>query len=198
MKKITTVIEHIEEFLLSFAVIAMAIILVAGVIARSVFNSSLTFTEELGTALNIAVTFLGVGYCARKAKHISMSIIFDLLGKKPKKVMMLVISLGTAAVMAFLCYLSVRYVGSVYKLARVTPALRIPMWIIYTTLPIGFFLAAAEYLKTFFKNLTDRDEVWISAELKVGENIENYDDLAADAEPLPEDTQENHEKEENT
>lgn len=33
MKKITTVIEHIEEFLLSFAVIAMAIILVAGVIA---------------------------------------------------------------------------------------------------------------------------------------------------------------------
>ena len=99
--------------------------------------------------------------------------------------------------MAFLCYLSVRYVGSVYKLARVTPALRIPMWIIYTTLPIGFFLAAVEYLKTFFKNLTDRDEVWISAELKVGENIENYDDLAADAEPLPEDTQENHEKEEN-
>ena len=139
-----------------------------------------------------------MGYCARKAKHISMSIIFDLLGKKPKKVMMLVISLGTAAVMAFLCYLSVRYVGSVYKLARVTPALRIPMWIIYTTLPIGFFLAAVEYLKTFFKNLTDRDEVWISAELKVGENIENYDDLAADAEPLPEDTQENHEKEENT
>ena len=55
-----------------------------------------------------------------------------------------------------------------------------------------------EYLKTFFKNLTDRDEVWISAELKVGENIENYNDLAADAEPLPEDTQENHEKEENT
>ena len=69
MDKLEKIVSKIEETFLSFSVLGMAAILIAGVIARVVFNSSLTFTEEIGQALNIAVTFLGIGYCARKSKE---------------------------------------------------------------------------------------------------------------------------------
>ena len=180
LKKFIEIVTKIEETLMSTAVILMAIILVAGVIARTVFNSSLTFTEELGIALMIAVTFLGIGYCARRAQHISMSIFYDLTNVKVKKVLMCIISLFTCLAMLYVCYLCIRYVGSVRALQRVTPALRIPMWIIYLALPIGFFFGALEYGRCFVQNILHRDEVWISSLFRLGENEENYDD-AADA-----------------
>lgn len=184
MKKLTAIITKIEEFLLSLSVMAMAVILVVGVIMRCVFNSSLTFTEEVGIALMIAVTFLGVGYCARRAQHISMSIVYDMLNAKAKKIMMCIISLGTCIAMIILCYLCIDYIDSVRNLGRVSPALRIPMWIIYLSLPIGFFLGALEYAKTFVQNIRNKDEVWISSELRLGENVENYDDPEEDYTPV--------------
>lgn len=176
MKKITDIIEKIEEFLLSAFVICMVIVLVAGVIARFVFNNSLSFTEEIGIACTIGVTFLGIGYCARKATQISMSIVYDLVPERAKKGMQFVISLVTCIVMLILCYLSFRYVNSVRLLGRTTPALRIPQWIIFMSLPIGFFLGAVESAKTFFMNIKNPKEIWISSEFRLGENVENYDD----------------------
>ena len=184
MKKLTAIITKIEEFLLSLSVMAMAVILVVGVIMRCVFNSSLTFTEEVGIALMIAVTFLGVGYCARRAQHISMSIVYDMLNVKAKKIMMCIISLGSCIAMVILCYLCIDYIDSVRNLGRVSPALRIPRWIIYLSMPIGFFLGALEYAKSFVQNIRNKGEVWISSELRLGENVENYDDPEEDHAPV--------------
>ena len=178
MKKVWDIISKIEEFLLAFFIIGMVVDLVAGVIARFVFNSSLTFTEEVGIAFNIGVTFLGIGYCARKATQISMSIIFDLVPDKGRKIMQYVISLGTVIVMMVLVYLSIKYDLSVKALGRVTPALRIPQWIIYASLPIGFFFGGVEALKTFIQNVKNPNEIWISSEYRYKENAENYDDVS--------------------
>lgn len=180
MKKVFDTLVKIEEFLLSFFIIAMTVDLVIGVIARNVFNSSLSFTEEIGTALTIGTTFLGIGYCAQKGTQISMSILFDLVPDKARKIMQYVISIGTFIVMVVLCYLSFQYDMSVRELGRVTAALRIPQWIIYLTLPIGFFFGAIESLKTFLANISNKNEIWISSELRYKENAENYDDVDTD------------------
>lgn len=175
MKKVDEIVSKIEETLLSFSVLGMAAILIAGVIARAVFNSSLTFTEELGQALNMAVTFLGIGYCARKARHISMSVVFDLVGIKIKKSLMCVITILTGVIMFYLAYISIRYTINVFNLGRVTPALRIPMWIIYLTVPLGFILGGIEYIRAFVKNIQNKEEVFISSQLRLGENMDDIE-----------------------
>lgn len=176
MKKVFDTLSKIEEFLLSFFIISMAVDLVAGVVARNVFNASLPFTEEIGIALTIATTFLGIGYCAKKATQISMSIFFDLVPAKAKKIMQYIISLGSFIVMMVLCYLSFKYDMSVKNLGRVTAALRIPQWVIYFSLPLGFFFGAIEALKTFIMNIKHKEELWISSEYKYGENEEDFGD----------------------
>jgi len=175
MQKLDEIVSKIEEYLLSFSVLGMAAILIAGVIARTVFNSSLSFTEEVGQALNMAVTFLGIGYCAKMARHISMSVVFDLVNEKIKKVLMCIITLFTGIIMIYLVYISVLYTISVFNLGRVTPALRIPMWIIYLAVPIGFLFGAIEYIRAFVKNLKNKNEVYISSKFKLGENMDDYE-----------------------
>lgn len=177
MKKVDEMISKIEELFLSYSIIFMAIILIGGVFARAVLNSSLTFTEEVGQILNIIVTFFGIGYCARQARHISMSVVYDIVNKKGKKVMMCIISLLTAIIMFYLTYLSIYYVTSVLELGRVTAALRIPMWITYVPIPLGFLLGGIEYSKTFVKNIRNKDEIFISSIYRHGENMEEIEEL---------------------
>lgn len=175
MKKVDEMISKIEELFLSYSIIFMAIILIGGVFARAVLNSSLTFTEEVGQILNIIVTFFGIGYCARQARHISMSVVYDIVNKKGKKIMMCIISLLTAIIMFYLAYLSIYYVTSVLQLGRVTAALRIPMWITYIPIPLGFLLGGAEYFRTFLINIKNKDEIFISSIYRHGENMEEIE-----------------------
>ena len=171
MKKFDVVMSRIEETVLVIAIFSMAFILIGGVISRVVFNASWGFTEELGISLTTLVTFFAIGYCARKARHISMSILFDAASLKYKKVMMIITTLGTFLAMAFLAYLSIEYTMSVQSLGRVTPALRIPVWIVTLPVPIGFILAAFEYLRCFILNVTKSD-VYISSQYRLGENTD--------------------------
>ncbi|MDD5921688.1 MAG: TRAP transporter small permease [Eubacteriales bacterium] len=194
MRKLDDVISKIEEYLLSMSILIMAAVLIAGVIARTIFNSSLSWTEEVGQALNIAITFLGIGYCAKMARHISMSVVYDLVPKKIKKIMTYIISLLTAVIMAYLVVLATKYVIFVHSFGRTSSALGYPMWIVYLVVPIGFAFGAIEYFKTFIMNVKHRDEIYISSKFKLGENQEDYDiqqaEIAESEAVLPDDERE--------
>ena len=168
-----------EEAVLSYSVIIMAVLLIFGVFMRTVMNSSLTFSEEIATALLILVSFFGLGYCARKGRHITMSIVFDLVSNKYKKVFMIVISFVSALAMAYIGYLALKYVMSVQNLGRVTPALQIPMYLIYSVVPIGFLLGTIEYIRTFIMNIKDKDNFYLTSEIKLPIDMEIKADLAS-------------------
>lgn len=179
-----------EEYVLSAAVIAMALLLIIGVIMRSVFNNSLTFTEEVSSALLVLVSFFGLGYCARKGRHITMSMVFDVVGNKYKKIFMIVISFVSAIAMGYIGYLALRYVLSVKNLGRVTAALQIPMYIIYSVVPIGFFLGAIDYLITFISNVKDKKHFYLSSEIKVPMDLELKGDLSSIIDKLADESEE--------
>jgi TRAP-type C4-dicarboxylate transport system permease small subunit len=44
-----------------------------------------------------------------------------------------------------------------------TPALRLPYWLFLVIIPIGFFMAGMQYMRTIAKNITEKD-VWLSPE----------------------------------
>jgi TRAP-type C4-dicarboxylate transport system permease small subunit len=152
-----------EEIILSYSIILMAVVLIGSVISRSLFNRSWTFAEEVGQSLVIITTFMGIGYAAKKAKHINMSAIFDLVNDKYKKMFMYVISSVTSISMFYLTYLGFQYVQKVQQLGRVTPALRIPIYLIIIIVPIGFLLGAIEYARTFMINIKEKD-IYLSSE----------------------------------
>lgn len=171
--KIENAVNFIEEWVISLSVIFMSILLIISVIMRVLFNHSLTFSEEIGQLTMIIVTFFGLGYCVRKNRHINMSIVYDAVGNKTKKVMMLLISVVSTLVMTWLFILSVQYLINVYTLGKLSPALRIPMFLFYLSVPIGFLFAAIEYFRTLYTNIKNKDEIFLSCDIKQGENTED-------------------------
>ncbi len=189
-KFFTKTLSRFEEFVLSYSVILMAILLIVGVFMRNVMNKSLTFSEEVASALLILVSFFGLGYCARKGRHITMSIVFDMVSNKYKKLFMIVISFVSALATAYITFLAARYIISVQSLGRVTPALQIPIYMIYSVVPLGFLFATIEYIRSFIFNITDKDNFYITSDIKVPLNLEVKTDLSNLIDKLEEEKEE--------
>ena len=184
MKSFDKIVEKVEEAILGYSVLLMAFVLIGSVLSRTLLNSSWTFAEEVGQTLTIIVTFLGIGYAAKKAKHITMSAIFDLVGEKGKKVFQLIITSVTSLCLFYFAYLGLMYTMKVFELGRVTPSLRIPMYLIMAAVPLGFLLGAIEYARTFIKNIREKD-VFISTQKTIYQIGEAFEYNQKDSEVAP-------------
>ncbi len=154
-------LETFERYVLGYGIILMAINTIANVFGRNLFNQSIYFSEELNQFLIVLVTWVGLGYASRKGRHIRMSAIYDQLGHSLQKVMMTVIAAVTGGIMFVLAYYSIHYVGGLVERGTVTPALRVPIWITFMWVPIGFIITGIQYLLTVVRNLRAH-EVYIS------------------------------------
>jgi C4-dicarboxylate transporter, DctQ subunit len=151
-----------EVFVLSAGTGALALLLLINVIARTFFRS-IYYAEELSEVLITIVTFVGVSYAARKARHIRMGAILEAFPARLEKVLVVLISGISAVVMFVLAYHSYRYLMFVKTMEQTTPSLRIPYWIFLIIVPIGFFMAGFQYVRTVIKNFAEK-EVWLSPE----------------------------------
>ncbi len=165
-----TWISKIESAMLAIGVLLMAANTSANVIGRFVFQSSLFFSEELNRILIIMITFAGISYAARHGRHIRMSAIFDALPNRGRKILMIVISLVTAAFMLGLAWYSLQYIMTQAGRGRVLPSLQIPVWLTLVWVPVGFFMTGVQYLLTAVKNMIERD-IYLSTNV-----LEGYDD----------------------
>jgi C4-dicarboxylate transporter, DctQ subunit len=176
-------IARFEAFVLAFGVLLMATNSIANVIGRFVFSRSIYFTEELNQFLIVLVTFVGLGYAARKGRHIRMSAVYDQLSDRQRKAMMILIAGVTAAMMFVLAYYSYVYVARVATLGKVTPSLQVPLYLTYFWVPLGFIITGIQYIMTVVRNLQS-DDVYISYEqidsYDEGEGIESPGQLAAE------------------
>lgn len=159
-----------EGIILAWGVILMALNAVVNVLGRTFLGQSLYFSEELNQFLIVLITFMGMGYAARKGRHIRMSAIYDQLGETGRKVLMVLMCAVTAAVMFYLAYYSYGYVERIHRMGKVTPALQVPLYLTYVWVPIGFAITGIQYLLTVIKNLTHR-EVYVSYE-----HVDSYED----------------------
>lgn len=167
---IDNAIARIESLMLAIGVLLMAANTSANVLGRFVFGNSLFFSEELNRILIILITFAGISYAARQGRHIRMTAIFDAMPPGVRKLLMIVISLTTAAFMLGLAWYSLTYMITQAGRGRVLPALQIPVWIPLVWVPIGFFMTGLQYLLTAIKNMIEKD-IYLSTGV-----LEGYDD----------------------
>lgn len=162
-------ISRVESFVLAVGVLLMAANTVANVVGRFVFQSSLFFSEELNRILIIMITFAGISYAARHGRHIRMSALFDALPPRPRKLLMIIISLVSGLIMLGLAWFALQYIQTQAGRGRVLPSLQIPVWWTLIWVPVGFFMTGAQYLLTALKNLLEKD-IYLSTGV-----LEGYD-----------------------
>lgn len=147
-------VEQVEKFVLGACVLFLSALLVVHVLLRQLFDSGVTGQVELTQFSLVIMTFAGLGYAVRRARHIAMSAFYDQLRARPRKALLVCICLVSGALMFFLGWHAWDYVNSVRAVGRTSSALGVALWIPYLAAPIGFVLAGIQYWLTAVRNLT--------------------------------------------
>lgn len=136
-KKIMNGLAGIEKFVLIIVSIIVTLITFANVLSRYVFHASFSWSEELVVNLFVLMIMLGCALCARDGSLISLSLVYDRLKAKGKKVFAVIIAVANCAFSIVLFNTGVAKVQSQIHTGAQTFSLRWPQWVFTILLPIG-------------------------------------------------------------
>lgn len=159
LRKLDSIWEEVEKGILSITTILMSLMLVGNAVSRYFFNKSWPFTEEVGKMGILVLTFMGLGYAARRKMHIEMSGFFDMMSWKWQRIIGIFINLISGLVLLFCTYLAIQYISHLHTLQQVSTILRIPLYLTMLVIPLGFFLVSIRYFVDFVERLTSKEEI---------------------------------------
>ncbi len=139
MQKFERGFHRFYRWILIVMFIAMVISTIMQVIFRYFLRYPLGWTEELSRILFIWTTFLSVGLLAKENRLLKVDALVNSLSPRAKEWVYLAVRLLSAGFIFWLGFLGIRLLG----LARgqLSPALGIPYWYIYLSLPVGMGFA---------------------------------------------------------
>ena len=127
-----------NRWLLIVLLLAMACIVFANVVLRYTTGDSIVWAEEVARHLMIWVTFLGAGLVLRFGGHVAIDNLHQAVSTPMARLLRTVVGLGIGAFALVMTYSSILYVWATRF--QTTAATDIPIFWIYSAMPVGFFL----------------------------------------------------------
>lgn len=156
MKQIDKILSRFEEGLTGFLLIITTLILFSNVVLRYGFSSSPTWAEEVIRYGMIWVTFIGGSICARNKLHVGIDIFLSYFKPLPRLILEVTAELLSALFCAILTYLSYLNTMLVFETVQRSPALMMPIWIVYIAMPIGAFLMTVRFIQSAWKTANNK------------------------------------------
>lgn len=126
------------------------------VLNRFMLHSSAPWTEELCRYAFIWVAFLGVANGVKRGTHLNVDLIDSVLPKKVKAVLDVVLDAAFLLLMAYMLKISIDYLMRVARYGTVSVGLKIPMWIVYSILPLFTTLTMVRLVEKYVRKLINR------------------------------------------
>tara|TARA_B110001452_G_scaffold55818_1_gene43164 strand:+ start:1280 stop:1672 length:393 start_codon:yes stop_codon:yes gene_type:complete len=121
------------------------------VLGRYIFNYKLGAAAETATFAQIWMILLASGIAMRKNMHVGVDILLRKLNTKTQKI---IITTSTIIIMIFLIMVLKGSMQLIMVGAQSTsPAISVPMWIPYLSVPIGVVYIMLELMILTFKRL---------------------------------------------
>jgi TRAP-type C4-dicarboxylate transport system permease small subunit len=140
MKKLVNFYNKFEEYTLVLSLIITVIVIFIQVIARYVFNSSLSWSEEFSRYLFIWQTWLGASVALRDDKHIRLEILDNKFGPNGKNAMIIIADILWLAFDIFLIFNGTELVTKQLMRGTRSAGIGIPLAFVYASLPFSSFI----------------------------------------------------------
>jgi len=135
-------IGFINRSIAMFGITAGVALAFANVVARYLFDYSLTWASELTVYLFLWGMFFGAAYCFKIDGHISIGLLVENISKRSAKALMLITRTVTFSYLAVVAFYGYKYLLFVIELEEMSIDLEIPMWIPYLVIPVSFAFGA--------------------------------------------------------
>lgn len=131
-----SILNRFEEVIGALCLGAMGLISFTNVITRYLFHYSMAFTEEITLYLFVWVVLLGTSIAFREGANVTVSFLYDKLGKKAQKFLDLVSSAISLIFFVVLIYYSSIEVMDEIQVHAMTEAIELPMWWFSGAMPL--------------------------------------------------------------
>lgn len=153
MKKALAFYDKLEERILAGSLIVTVLIIFFQVIMRKVFNNSLSWSEELARFIFIWQVWYGISITVRRKKHIEVTLIQNIIKGKALNILQHAITVINIAFCLFMMVTGWSITSNLMEKNTLSPAMGIPLWIVYLALPFSFFLAAIRHVLELFPGI---------------------------------------------
>lgn len=166
MNIIRAIDRRLEEVLLVLFSSIMVSVIFLQVVMR-VSGNSLSWSEELARYSFIWLVYIGISYGVKKQRHIKVDVMLLLLKGKGKLALSIIANL---LFLLFSLYVVVKGYGIASQLlsfGQQSPALHLPMGLVYMATPIGFGLTSIrliQNLTTQFKMMVGKQPLEVEDE----------------------------------
>ena len=146
LEKLDAVLTAFERAMVGTLLIIMTCVVCWGIFERFLLKFGQGWTEEVSRYLTIWATYIGASYGVKVGVHVGVDVVVDHVVPPRFRPQVL---LGTnICCLAFT--LCMTKLASQYTLALVggatSPALFLPMWMIYAAIPFGCFMMSLRYI----------------------------------------------------
>lgn len=159
LKPVMNVLAALEKFCMCFIGMASTLLVVANVIVRKFIPTvQLAWTEELVVNFFILLIMCGVALGAREGSLISLSLVYDLVGKKAKGIFNIIISVVNIIFYSIVLNFGIEKVAKLIANNKRTSILLWPEWVFWLFIPIGFGLCILHTVEFYLSTLENKDE----------------------------------------
>jgi len=160
MGKIANFVNNIIQWLLFGLIGLMALIIFVQVFCRYVLGSSLFWADELTRYLLFYITFLGSSVAMKKGYFtdmVSIRFFIDRFSLKSQRILKLT---SDILIIIFLVVI-IKYGVTFCKLnmSQISPAIRVPIYYVYLSIPIGCFLMAFYTIVDLINSITAKTNI---------------------------------------
>lgn len=153
MKTLIWINRNLERTAIGLLLAVMSLSTILQVVMRYVFDNSLIWSEELTRYCFVWLVFLGTSYAVQQGAHIRLELINRFVKGKLGRWLD---AFGDMVLGAFALYLipvGVTLIMRLIEWGEISPALHIPMWLVYSAVPVGLGLTAVRCVQSAIRRI---------------------------------------------
>ncbi|MHB1391520.1 MAG: TRAP transporter small permease [Clostridia bacterium] len=170
LKVIKWLDEHFEETIMVGLLVVISVVMLLQIFMRYIVNSSLPWPEEFTRYCYIWTAFLSVGLTIRNRTILRVEIVTSFFPKIAQKIIEVIAQAFITVFFGMFFIYSIDVVRILKVSGQTSPALRLPMYLVYLATSFGFLMATIRGIQAMYKAIKGYNLKSVSAEIDL-ENL---------------------------
>lgn len=146
--------DNFEKWILGVLVALIVLVMLMQIVMRYFFNASLPWTEEFCRYCYIYFMFIGTSLAAKEGSSLRVDALVGMLPEKARKILSTLVHLFVLALLLYLFTGAVAMVQNLQETGGFSAGLKVPVYLVYLSAPIGFFLTILRYIQILYRIFT--------------------------------------------
>lgn len=156
MKKISDLFLELEKYLYFLAMAVLLFFVFMATVCRYCHLPWPYWSEELSRVLMVWLALLGGGSLVRTGEHFTVDAVLSYMPRRGQQIMLLAVWLIVELFGAVIAYFGIVNCIKVSGMGQLSPALQIPMWMLYAVVPLTGISICIQSIPYYFPFVTGK------------------------------------------